>query len=49
MPFDLSISTGGTVPIYRQIVDQICHAVAAGELAPGEQLPSVRARRATGD
>jgi GntR family transcriptional regulator len=43
MPFDLSISTGGTVPIYRQIVDQICHAVAAGELAAGEQLPSVRA------
>jgi GntR family transcriptional regulator len=43
MPFDLSISTGSTVPIYRQIVDQICHAVAAGELAPGEQLPSVRA------
>jgi GntR family transcriptional regulator len=43
MGFDLSISTGGTVPIYRQIVDQICHAVAAGELAPGEQLPSVRA------
>ncbi len=43
MAFDLSISTGSTVPIYRQIVDQICHAVAAGELAPGEQLPSVRA------
>jgi GntR family transcriptional regulator len=43
MAFDLSISTGTTVPIYRQIVDQICHAVAAGELAPGEQLPSVRA------
>ncbi|MGB7161052.1 MAG: GntR family transcriptional regulator [Tepidisphaeraceae bacterium] len=43
MGFDISVSAGNTVPIYRQIVDQICHAVATGELAPGEQLPSVRA------
>jgi GntR family transcriptional regulator len=43
MPFELSISTGSTVPIYRQIVDQICRAIATGALAPGEQLPSVRA------
>src|SRR5438046_3087636 len=43
MAFDLSITTGNTVPIYRQIVDQICRAVATGQLAPGEQMPSVRA------
>jgi GntR family transcriptional regulator len=43
MAFELSISTGSTVPIYRQIVDQICRAIATGALAPGEQLPSVRA------
>src|SRR4051812_21901032 len=43
MGFEVSISTGSAVPIYRQIVDQICHAVAVGELAPGAQLPSVRA------
>jgi GntR family transcriptional regulator len=30
------------VPIYRQIVDQICRAVATAQLAPGEQMPSVR-------
>jgi GntR family transcriptional regulator len=29
-------------PPYRQIVDQIAEAVAAGWLAPGERLPSVR-------
>ncbi len=43
MPFNLHILTGSTVPIYRQIMDQVCHAVASGSLAPGEQLPSVRA------
>ena len=43
MTFDISISTGGPVPIYRQIVDQVCRAVATGQLVPGEQVPSVRA------
>src|SRR3954467_3272010 len=43
MAFEIFISTGSTVPIYRQIVDQICRAIATGGLAPGEQLPSVRA------
>lgn len=42
MTLDLRISTGSTVPIYRQIVDQVCHAVAAGALRPDDQLPSVR-------
>src|SRR3954453_8467800 len=43
MPLTLAIVTGSTVPIYRQIVDQICRAVAGGALVPGEQMPSVRA------
>jgi GntR family transcriptional regulator len=43
MDFEVSIATGSDVPIYRQIVDQVCRAIATGELAPGAQLPSVRA------
>ena len=43
MPLEISITTGSTVPIYRQIVDQVCRAVATGQLVPGEQVPSVRA------
>jgi len=43
MEFEVSIATGSDVPIYRQIVDQVCRAIATGELAPGAQLPSVRA------
>jgi GntR family transcriptional regulator len=30
------------VPIYEQIVSQVVFAVAAGDLAPGDLLPSVR-------
>jgi GntR family transcriptional regulator len=29
-------------PIYVQIIDQIQHKVASGELKPGDQLPTVR-------
>ncbi|HSZ57770.1 MAG TPA: GntR family transcriptional regulator [Tepidisphaeraceae bacterium] len=43
MPLEISIATGSTVPIYRQIADQICRAAVTGQLAPGEQVPSVRA------
>ena len=42
MSIEISIVTGSDVPIYRQIVDQICRAIATGNLAAGEQLPSVR-------
>jgi GntR family transcriptional regulator len=42
MAFDISIVTGSDVPIYRQIVDQVCRAIATGGLTPGDQLPSVR-------
>lgn len=31
-----------TVPIYEQIADQIVFAVATGDLAPGDFVPSVR-------
>src|SRR5918998_5258120 len=30
------------VPIYVQIVDQVCHALDVGGLRPGERLPTVR-------
>ena len=42
MVFDVIISTGSNVPIYRQIVDQVRRAIASGDLAVGDQLPSVR-------
>jgi len=42
MAFEISIVTGSDVPIYRQIVDQVCRAIATGQLSPGDQLPSVR-------
>ena len=31
------------VPIYLQIVNQVRYLVASGRLAPGEELPSIRA------
>jgi GntR family transcriptional regulator len=34
--------TGG-VPIFRQIVQQVKYLVACGRLAPGEELPPIRA------
>jgi len=37
-----SIVPGSSDPIYRQLVDQVRRLVAAGQLAPGETLPSVR-------
>lgn len=30
------------VPAYRQLVDQVRHAVQLGNLRPGDQLPTVR-------
>ncbi len=39
----ITISTGASTPIYRQIGDQVRLAVATGGLAPGDALPSVRA------
>lgn len=39
---EFRIATGGSAPIYRQIVDQVRRGVASGALQAGEQLPSVR-------
>src|SRR6267142_2054352 len=38
--FRLDIASGVTV--YRQIIDQVVGGMAAGTLAPGSQLPTVR-------
>ena len=43
MALELSIVTGSSLPIYKQITDQVCKAIAAAELQPGDALPSVRA------
>lgn len=43
MPLEITIVTGSAVPIYRQMADQVCRAVATGRLVAGEQMPSVRA------
>ena len=40
---ELVLSNSSDKPIYEQIAAQIRDAVAAGELAAGEQLPSIRA------
>ena len=32
-----------SVPLYKQLRDQIVMAIASGELRPGEKLPTVRA------
>src|SRR5690349_1085092 len=38
--FRLDLASG--VPVYRQIIDQVLGGMAAGTLAPGSQLPTVR-------
>ena len=39
----LHLSRRDGLPIYRQIVNQVKYLVAAGRLAPGEELPPIRA------
>ena len=43
MAIAITINTGSSTPIYRQITDQVRMAVASGKLNVTEQLPSVRA------
>jgi GntR family transcriptional regulator len=38
----LHITANDGVPIYLQIVQQVKYLVAAGRLAPGEELPPIR-------
>ncbi|HEY1602399.1 MAG TPA: GntR family transcriptional regulator [Pirellulales bacterium] len=39
---EFSISPAGGIPIYQQLADQICAAIARGRLLPDQRLPSVR-------
>jgi GntR family transcriptional regulator len=39
----IQIAPGDGVPIYVQIADQVKRLVATGRLAPGEELPPIRA------
>jgi|SRR5579884_1416387 len=43
MSLPIAIQPGSTVPIYRQIVEQVCAAALAGRLRDDDPLPSVRA------
>jgi GntR family transcriptional regulator len=40
--FEMRLNPDSRVPIYRQIEDQVRYAIAAGQIKPGEQLPTVR-------
>jgi GntR family transcriptional regulator len=42
MPLTIAILTGSNVPIYRQIVEQVCAAALSGRIQDDEPLPSVR-------
>src|SRR5829696_6903813 len=39
---DVRISPADGVPIYLQIVNQVKYLVAAGRLAPGDEVPPIR-------
>ena len=39
---DIRLDKRSFVPFYRQIIDTILAAVAAGSISPGEKLPTIR-------
>ena len=39
----LRLDFASGVPIYQQIRNQVVSAIASGQLAPGEKLPTIRA------
>lgn len=41
-PLNFKLDFRSGVPIYVQIVEQVQQALAAGQLKPGDQLPTVR-------
>jgi len=43
MPITISILTGSSTSIYRQIIEQVCAAALSGRIQDDEPLPSVRA------
>jgi GntR family transcriptional regulator len=40
--FDFKLDARSGVPVYRQIIDQVLGGISAGNLKPGDQLPTVR-------
>ena len=40
--FRFRLEEASGVPVYRQIIDQVCGGLATGALAMGDQLPTVR-------
>jgi GntR family transcriptional regulator len=40
--FAFRLDAGSGVPVYRQLIDQVMGGMAAGTLAGGDQLPTVR-------
>ena len=40
--FEFRLDSQSGVPVYRQIIDQVLGGIAAGTLAAGHQLPTVR-------
>jgi GntR family transcriptional regulator len=41
-PFQFALDLHSGVPVYRQLIDQVRTGMAAGSLAAGDQLPTVR-------
>ena len=41
-PFTFRLDTHSGVPVYRQLIDQVQAGIAAGTLASGAQIPTVR-------
>lgn len=41
-PFEFRLDDRSGVPVYRQLIDQVMGGIAAGTLAAGHQLPTVR-------
>src|SRR4051812_16411190 len=41
-PFQFRLDLHSGVPVYRQIIDQVTGGIAAGAVARGDQLPTVR-------
>lgn len=41
-PFQFALDLHSGVPVYRQLIDQVRTGIAAGSLAAGDQLPTVR-------
>lgn len=37
------LTEGANAPLYRQLYDRVRAAIAVGDLAPGDRVPSVRA------